>query len=131
MKKISWIIFIVAILLTLTVCGGSGANGDDEFKTTPASGDVVSAELPSGWSLISGTDMNGVDLADFICHAEEFELGAPTCKHRSILETLRRHGLFWSRRTPMGPIQGQKSWPTELGIWLKMPPPFSLARKHS
>ncbi len=76
-KKILWLLFTAAILLALPACGGFGETDSGAPKTVSASGDMVTAELPSGWSLVSGTDMNGVDLADFICHAEEFELGDP------------------------------------------------------
>lgn len=67
------------MMLVLDACSG-GNNGGSAAKTTAVSGDKVTAELPSGWSLVTGTDMNGNDMADFICHAEEFEYGVPICR---------------------------------------------------
>ena len=97
MKKINKILaFLLALtmVLALAACGGNnGENGNSDNgnnsadssnvsapKTTTASGDMVTAELPSGWSLVTGTDMNGNDMADFICHAEEFEYSVPICR---------------------------------------------------
>lgn len=70
------------MMLVLAAYGGgnsgdSSNSGKNAPKTTAASGDMVTAELPSGWSLVTGTDMNGDDMADFICHAEKFEYGDP------------------------------------------------------
>lgn len=79
MRKIIFTVFALALVFSLAACGGSGNNGGGEMeaKTTPVSGDVVAAQLPAGWSLVSGTEMNGADGADFICRAEEYELGDP------------------------------------------------------
>ena len=79
MNKILAILLALTMMMTLAACnsGNSGNSGDGTSKTTAASGDMVTAELPSGWSLVTGTDMNGDDMADFICHAEEFEYGDP------------------------------------------------------
>ena len=75
-KRIAFFLALVMVL-AMAACGSSVDNGGSAAKTTPASGDVVAAELPEGWSLVSGTEMHGVDGADFICHAKEFELGDP------------------------------------------------------
>ena len=91
MNKILAILLALTMMLALAACGGNngdngnsgnGNNSADSSnvsapKTTAASGDMVTAELPSGWSLVTGTDMNGADIADFICHAEKFEYGDP------------------------------------------------------
>ncbi|MGM9606356.1 MAG: hypothetical protein ACI3XJ_02515 [Oscillospiraceae bacterium] len=78
MKKFIAIIACLVVVLYLAACGGSSNSGEGtEVKTTPASGDVVKAEIPGGWSLVSGTEMNGANIADFICHAENFEIGDP------------------------------------------------------
>ena len=79
MKKILTTLLSLTMMLVLAACSG-GSNGGSVLKTTPVSGDKVTAELPSGWSLVTGTDMNGNDMADFICHAEEFEYGVPICR---------------------------------------------------
>ena len=76
MNKILAILLTLTMMLALAACNG-GNSGDSAPKMTVASGDMVTAELPSGWSLVTGTDMNGNDMADFICHAEKFEFGDP------------------------------------------------------
>ena len=79
MKKILTTLLSLTMMLVLAACSG-GNNGGSAAKTTGVSGDKVTAELPSGWSLVTGTDMNGNDMADFICHAEEFEYSVPICR---------------------------------------------------
>ena len=114
-KKALWILFTAAVLLALPACGGLGENGDGKPKTTSASGDMVTAELPSGWSLVSGTDMNGVDLADFICHAEEFELGDPYLQAQEYFGGIEAARAVLESEDPYGTYYGEK----ELGgvIW--------------
>ena len=98
MNKILAILLALTMMLALAACNGgnsgdssnssnsnSSNSGDSAPKTTAASGDMVTAELPSGWSLVTGTDMNGNDMADFICHAEKFEfgeIGRASCRER-------------------------------------------------
>lgn len=115
MKKIPWFLFTVAILLPLAACGGSGETDSGASKTVPASGDVVAVELPSGWSLISGTDMHGVDLADFICHAEKFELGDPYLQAQEYFGGIEAVRTVLESEDPYGTYAGT----TELanGTW--------------
>lgn len=77
MKKIFALALALLMLIALAACGETTKS---ETNTTPtetvtAIGDVVTGVIPSGWSFISGTDMNGADGADFICHAKEYKLG--------------------------------------------------------
>lgn len=74
MKKTSKVIMAVlaaAMAFALTACGGGGAKG------TEASGDMITATIPSGWTLVSGADMQGIKTEDFICHAKEYKVGDP------------------------------------------------------
>ena len=105
MKKFPWFLFTVAMLLPLTACGGPGGSAP---KTTSSSGDVVAAELPSGWSLISGTDMHGVDLADFICHAEDFELGGPYLQAQEYFGGIEAAQAVLESEDPYGTYAGTK-----------------------
>lgn len=107
-KKALWILFTAAVLLALPACGGLGENGDGKPKTTSASGDMVTAELPSGWSLVSGTDMNGVDLADFICHAEKFELGDPYLQAQEYFGGIEAARAVLESEDPYGTYAGTK-----------------------
>lgn len=95
-------------------------------KTTAASGDMVTAELPSGWSLVTGTDMNGDDMADFICHAEKFEYGDPYLQ----VEEYPRDPDSAKTVPESGDPYGTYDWEKELtnGTW-KMQPAHRLAKK--
>lgn len=105
MKKIPWTLFALVMLLALAACGGPGGSAP---KTTSSSGNVVAAELPSGWSLISGTDMHGVDLADFICHAEEFELGDPYLQAQEYFGGIEAAQAVLESEDPYGTYAGAK-----------------------
>ena len=107
MKKIVAMLLASVIILSLAACGSSPANGG-EAETTAAAGDVVKAELPGGWSLVSGTVMNGADGADFLCHAEQFELGDPylqTTQDGRDVEAIRE---VLESETPFGKYYGPK-----------------------
>lgn len=114
-KKALWILFTAAVLLALPACGGLGENGDGKPKTTSASGDMVEVDLPSGWILISGTDMNGVDLADFICHAEKFELGDPYLQAQEYFGGIEAAQAVLESEDPYGAYAGAKELAN--GIW--------------
>lgn len=125
MKKINKILaFLLALtmVLALAACGGNnGENGNSDNgnnsadssnvsapKTTTASGDMVTAELPSGWSLVTGTDMNGDDMADFICHAEEFEYGDPYLQVEEYPQDLDSAKAVLESGNPYGTYDGEK-----------------------
>ena len=125
MKKINKILaFLLALtmVLALAACGGNnGENGNSDNgnnsadssnvsapKTTTASGDMVTAELPSGWSLVTGTDMNGDDMADFICHAEEFEFGDPYLQVEEYPQDLDSAKAVLESGNPYGTYDGEK-----------------------
>ena len=107
-KKALWLLFTAAVLLALPACGGSGETDSGAPKTVSASGDMVTAELPSGWSLVSGTDMNGVDLADFICHAEKFELGDPYLQAQEYFGGIEAARAVLESEDPYGTYAGTK-----------------------
>ena len=108
MEKSIWVFLTLAMLLALTACGGSGNDSGNASEMTLASGDVVTAELPSGWSLISGTDMHGVDLADFICHAEEFEMGDPYLQAQAYWGDIEAVQAVLESEDPYGTYTGTK-----------------------
>lgn len=107
-KKALWLLFTVTVLLALPACAGSGESDSGAPKTVPASGDMVAAELPSGWNLISGTDMHGVDLADFICHAEKFELGDPYLQAQEYFGGIEAVRAVLESENPYGTYTGTK-----------------------
>ena len=79
MNKILAILLALTTMFALAACGGNNGNsgGNSAPKTTTVSGDMVTVELPSGWSLVTGTDMFGTDTADVICHTEDYQTGDP------------------------------------------------------
>ena len=107
-KKALWLLFTAAVLLALPACGGSGGTDSGAPKMVSASGDMATAELPSGWSLVSGTDMNGVDLADFICHAEKFELGDPYLQAQEYFGGIEAARAVLESEDPYGTYAGTK-----------------------
>lgn len=107
-KKAFWLLFTVTVLLALPACGGSGETDSGASKMVSASGDMVTAELPSGWNLVSGTDMNGVDLADFICHAEKFELGDPYLQAQEYFGGIEAARAVLESEDPYGTYAGTK-----------------------
>lgn len=78
LNKIAALLLALAMALALTACGGSEAGSGDSSaapKTTSATGDMVTAEVPEGWSLVTGSDMFGTPTADFVCHSESYQVG--------------------------------------------------------
>ena len=75
-KNILLAALIILLIFSLAACGAKN-DGKTETKTETFTGDVITVSVPSGWSLVSGTDMNGANGADFICHSEKFEIGDP------------------------------------------------------
>ncbi len=47
------------------------------MKSQTVTGGVISANIPSGWCMVTGTEMNGASGSDYICHSKEFVLGDP------------------------------------------------------
>lgn len=114
MNKTLAILLALAMMLALAACNGNNGNsgnGNSNVsapKTTTASGDMVTVELPSGWSLVTGTDMNGVDLADFICHAEKFEYGDPYLQVEEYPQDLDSAKAVLESGNPYGTYDGEK-----------------------
>ena len=82
MKKLFLTLLSLIMLLSVIACGNSekkDANTakDRQEKSKSVSGDVIKAEIPGSWCFVSGTDMNGANGSDFICHAKKYELGDP------------------------------------------------------
>ena len=116
MNKILAILLALTMMLALAACNGGNSGdssnssniGDSAPKTTAASGDMVTAELPSGWSLVTGTDMNGNDMADFICHAEKFEYGDPYLQIEEYPQDLDSAKAILESGDPYGTYDGEK-----------------------
>lgn len=110
MNKILAILLALTMMLALAACNGgnSGDSGDSAPKTTAVSGDMVTAELPSGWCLVTGTDMNGADMADFICHTEKFEYGDPYLQVEEYPQDLDSAKAVLESGSTFGTYNGEK-----------------------
>ena len=78
MKKCFAVILVIIMLLSLSACGektSGGSGGNSGGTVSAVAGDVCTADIPGGWCFVSGSDMNGANSADFICHAKEYKLG--------------------------------------------------------
>ena len=111
MHKILAILLALTMMLTLAACdGGNSSNsGDSAPKTTAASGDLVKAELPSGWSLVTGTEMFGMDEADFICPTEKYEFGDPYLQIEEYPQDLDTAKALLESGNPYGTYIGEKA----------------------
>ena len=69
MKKLQAAFQIFLLVLSLAACG--------KMKSQTVTGGVISANIPSGWCMVIGTEMNGASGSDYICHSKEFVLGDP------------------------------------------------------
>ena len=121
MKRMNRIIFLIlalTIMLALSACGGNGKNDNGNSsvesssvsapKTTAASGDVVTAELPSGWILVTGTDMLGMNEADFICHTEKYQVGDPYLQIEEYPQDLDAAKAILESGNTFGKYNGEK-----------------------
>ena len=114
MHKILAILLALTMMLTLAACdggdsGNSGNSDDSAPKTTAASGDLVKAELPSGWSLVTGTEMFGMDEADFICPTEKYEFGDPYLQVEEYPRDLDTAKALLESGNPYGTYIGEKA----------------------
>lgn len=75
MKRVISIVLCLIFVLSLTACGSTGGASDASDKTKIVKGEVVTAEISSGWCIITSTEMTGTSGADFICHSEKYEIG--------------------------------------------------------
>lgn len=107
MNKILAILLVLTMMLVLAACNG-GNSGDSAPKTTVVSGDMVTAELPSGWCLVTGTEMNGDDMADFICHTEKFEYGDPYLQVEEYPQDLDSAKAVLESGSTFGTYNGEK-----------------------
>ena len=107
MNKILAILLALTMMLVLAACNG-GNSGDSASKTTAVSGDMVTAELPSGWCLVTGTEMNGVNIADFICHTEKFEYGDPYLQVEEYPQDLDSAKAVLESGSTFGTYNGEK-----------------------
>lgn len=104
-SKIAALLLALVMALSLTACGGSDTgSGSAAPKTTSAAGDIVTAEVPEGWSLVTGSTMFGNDTADFLCHTESYKVGDPYLQveqanqdldgMKAVLESERPYGTY-------------------------------------
>lgn len=112
MNKVLAILLTLTMMLALAACGdtsgNSGSGGTSAPKTTAVSGDMVTAELPSGWSLVTGTDMFGTDTADIICHSEEYKTGDPYLQVEEYPQDLDAAKAVLESGSPYGTYNGEK-----------------------
>lgn len=78
MKKAISIVLCLMFVLSFAACGSNGGSSDKtgtSNKTETVIGEVVKAEIPSGWCIVTSTEMTGASGEDFICHSDKYELG--------------------------------------------------------
>lgn len=66
------------LVLSFTACernGGSSDKPDTSNKVEIDTGEVIKADVSSGWCIVIGTEMTGASGADFLCHSDKYELG--------------------------------------------------------
>lgn len=114
MNKFLVILLTLTMMFGLAACGGKkngndeNSSGDSAPKTTTASGDMVTVELPSGWSLVTGTEMFGMDTADLICHTEEYTTGDPYLQVEEYPQDLDGAKAVLESGNPYGTYDGEK-----------------------
>lgn len=74
-RKVISAVFSAALAISLAACGIDPGTGTSGEKTTTVTGEVIKAEIPAGWCIVTSTDMTGASGADFICRSETYELG--------------------------------------------------------
>ena len=109
MKKLSALLLAFVMLFALAACGGgAGSGGGAAAKTTPVSGDMVTGELPAGWILVTGTDMNGADRVDYICHTENYTVGDPYLQAEEDARNIEDAQALLESGSPFGTYAGEK-----------------------
>lgn len=107
MSKILAILMALTMILALAACGGD-KGGSNAPKTTAVSGDMVKAELPSGWILVTGTEMFGNNTADLICHTEKYQTGDPYLQIEEYPQDLDSAKAVLESGKPYGTYSGEK-----------------------
>ena len=111
MKKMSKILVILTVLtmmmLALAACSGDKGSSSAP-KTAAVSGDMVKAEIPSGWSLVTGTEMFGNNTADLICHTEKYQTGDPYLQIEEYPQDLDAAKAVLESGKPYGTYNGEK-----------------------
>ena len=77
-RRIISAVLCLMLVFALTACGKDGNTQDTSEKkneVTSVTGEVVKAEIPSGWCIVTSTEMTGASGEDFICHAQKYEVG--------------------------------------------------------
>ena len=77
MKKILAVIIALVLSLSFSACSGKGNEKAPDSSSTSVVGEVITAEIPDEWGLVTSTEMTGTGGADFICHSKKYELGDP------------------------------------------------------
>lgn len=78
MKKVISVVLCLVLVLSFSACGNNGGSSDETdtpAKMESVAGEVVKAKLPSGWCIVTSTEMTGASGADFICHSDRYEFG--------------------------------------------------------
>lgn len=114
MNKILAILLAFVMMFALAACGGkdgaeTSKDGSETAKTTSVSGDMVTAEIPDGWCLVTGTDMFGIDTADFICPTDEYKSGDPYLQIEEYPQDLDGAKAVLESGSPFGTYAGEKS----------------------
>ena len=69
---------------------------------------MITAEIPDGWILVSGTEMNGLNRADYICHTEKFSYGDPYLQAEEYGGTFEDQKKVLESGNPYGTYIGEK-----------------------
>ena len=89
MKKTITIALALIMLVFFAACGNNADTGDDssagtntasELVTETVTGELITADIPEGWCLITSTDLNGAIGEDFIYHVantDDIQIGDP------------------------------------------------------
>lgn len=85
MKRLIMVLLTLCLVFSMAACGekenakgdGSSKDGSEEVKVTTVTGELITVDIPTGWCLVTGTEMTGAGGVDFVCHSEEFEMGDP------------------------------------------------------
>lgn len=79
MKKVIAAVLSLMFVLSIAACGEGGESGETGAtdKIQAVTGEVVKAELTSGWCIVTSTEMTGAYGEDFICLSVEYQMGDP------------------------------------------------------
>lgn len=111
MNRILALLLALTMMLALTACGGKGGDGgskDSAPATTAVSGDEVKAEIPSGWCMVTSTEMFGSTGADIISHSEKYESGDAYLQAEEYAGSIEDEKAILESGSPYGTYIGEK-----------------------